>query len=200
MGDISIPEGTELKSSLVVHGNLRLGKGCLVHGSVKAAGDIDIGERSVIEGHVLSEGRIRIRRNSTVKGIVDSLREIIIEENASVEAVSTESTVRLETGAKVSGRILSSGSIISTGPEQPREGPTSGKVDEEAEKMIETGESLMQRQPSEEEGKGEKPVSAGNSEMELLAETLERLIASKMREELKRRIKTVKPESSEDRQ
>ncbi len=200
MGDISIPEGTELKSSLVVHGNLRLGKGCLVHGSVKAAGDTDIGEHSVIEGHVLSEGRIRIRKNSTVKGIVDSLKEIIIEENANVDAVSTESTVRLGAGAKVSGRVLSSGSIVPAGPEQVRESPTSEKVEEEAKKMIETAESLIQRQPSEEEGEGEEPVLASNSGMELLEETLERLIASKMREELKRRIKTAKPESSEDRQ
>jgi len=200
MGDISIPDGTELGNSLVVHGNLRLGNRCLVHGSLKAAGDIDIGEYSVIEGHVLSEGRIRVRKNSKVKGIVDSLKEISIEENASVEAVSTEKTVRLEPGAKVDRRILSSGSIIPLGPEQPSEAAPSVEVEEEEKQKIATREPPRQPQPAEPETKPESPAPVGTPETEPLEETLERLIASKMRAELKRRIKTVKPESAEDRQ
>ncbi len=137
-GNVSIPEGTEIKNHLMVQGNLVLGKNSRVHGSIKAFGDVDLGESSTVEGHVLSEGKVIIRRNCVVKGIVDSLNDIILEENAVVEAVSTERTVRLSPNAKINRRILSGASIITVPQETLEEHPSPEHVVKEEKSGVET--------------------------------------------------------------
>jgi len=112
IGNISIPEGTEMANHLVVQGNLRLGRKCHLYGSIKAFGNVEVGEYSVVEGHVLSEGKIHIGRDSVIKGVVDSPQDITLEQNATVEAVSTEKTVKLRPGARINKRILSGASIV----------------------------------------------------------------------------------------
>jgi len=119
IGNISMPDGTEMANHLVVQGDLRLGKKCHLHGSIKAFGNVEVGERSVVEGNVLSEGKIHVGRDSMVRGVVDSPHDITLEQNATVEAVSTEKTVKLKPGAKINRRILSGASVIAL-PEEAR--------------------------------------------------------------------------------
>ena len=111
VGDVSIPDGVEIKENIVVHGNLRLGSKCHIHGSIKTFGEVEVGEDSVIEGHMISEGKVTLGQNARVKGIIDSAGDIILKENTVVEAVSTEKSVRLASGAKVNRRILAGVSI-----------------------------------------------------------------------------------------
>jgi len=120
-GNVSIPEGTEIKNHLMVQGNLKIGRGSHVYGSIKAFGDIDLGELTIVEGHVLSEGTVTVGRNCMVKGIVDSLKDIILEENSIVEAVSTEKTVKVGPNAKINRRILSGASIVTLPPSSAKE-------------------------------------------------------------------------------
>jgi len=120
-GNVSIPEGTEIKNHLMVQGNLKIGRESHVYGSIKAFGDIDLGESTIVEGHVLSEGTVTVGRNCTVKGIVDSLKDIILEENSVVEAVSTERTVKVGPNAKINRRILSGASIVTLPPSPAKE-------------------------------------------------------------------------------
>ena len=115
-GDVAIPDGTEMRSNIVVQGFLRLGKNCRIHGSIKAFKGVEVGEGTIIDGHVLSEGNITIQRNARVNGVVDSLNDIILYENAIVDAVSTEKTVKLAPGAKINRRILSGTSIETMTP------------------------------------------------------------------------------------
>lgn len=119
MGDVSVPDGTEIDNHLVVQGNLKIGTKSHVYGSVKAFGDVEIGESSIIEGHVLSEGTVIVRRNCIVKGVVDALKDIILEENAIVEAISTEKAVKVGPNARINRRVLS-GASISTSPQLPQ--------------------------------------------------------------------------------
>ena len=56
VGDVSIPDGTEMDKHLVIHGSLNLGKGCRIDGTVKAFGKVVVGENSIVEGHILSQG------------------------------------------------------------------------------------------------------------------------------------------------
>jgi cytoskeletal protein CcmA (bactofilin family) len=149
MGDVSIPEGTEIDNHLVVQGNLKIGMKSHVHGSVKAFGDIEIGESSIVEGHVLSEGTVTIRRNCVVKGVVDSLKDIILEENAIVEAISTERTVKVGPNAKINRRILS-GTSISNSPKLPQEETKEAKPAEETKQVQKTEEAPKLKEQAEE--------------------------------------------------
>jgi len=119
VGDVSIPDGTEIKNNIVVQGYLRLGKKCRVLASIKASRGVEVGEGSSVDGHILSDGKVIIGRNAVVRGIVDSLQNITLMENSFVEAVSTEKAVRIESGAKVNRRILSGTSIITLPPKSP---------------------------------------------------------------------------------
>jgi len=115
VGDVSIPDGLEIKENIVVHGNLKIGSKCHIHGSIKAFGEVEVGEESVVEGHIISERKVTIRRNAKVNGIVDSAKNIILEENAVVEAVSAEKSVKLARGAKIN-RKISEGISITAAP------------------------------------------------------------------------------------
>jgi len=130
IGNISIPEGTEMTNHLVVQGDLRLGKKCHLYGSIKAFGNVEVGEYSVVEGHVLSEGKIHIGRDSIIKGVVDSPQDITLEQNATVEAVSTEKTVKLRPGARINKRILSRASIVAFPEEAKVSGIEAMRIDE----------------------------------------------------------------------
>jgi len=136
VGDVSIPNGAEIKENIVAHGNLRLGSKCHILGSMKAFGKIEVGEESFVEGHIISEGKVTIGRNARVNGIVDSAENIILRENALVEAVSTEKSVMLAPKAKINRRISAGVSITATPPSPtvvPTEGPRIPRGEEESE-------------------------------------------------------------------
>ena len=110
-GDVSIPDGTEINSDIVIEGRLRVGKRCKIHGSIKVYAGLIIGEETLVEGNILSDGEVIIGRGAQIKGIVDSLQDVILEEEAVVEAVSTEKSVKIYPGAIINRRILCGASI-----------------------------------------------------------------------------------------
>ncbi|HIE57690.1 MAG TPA: hypothetical protein EYP88_05615 [Anaerolineales bacterium] len=110
-GDVSIPDGTEINSDIIIEGRLRVGKRCKIHGSVKVYAGLIIGEETLVEGNILSDGEVIIGRGAQVKGIVDSLQNVILEEEAVVEAVSTEKSVKIYPGARINRSILCEASI-----------------------------------------------------------------------------------------
>ena len=196
VGDASIPDGTEVARHLIVHGDLKLGRRCHIYGTVKAFGNVEIGEDSIVEGHILSEGKIRIGRRSVVKGVVDSTGEIVLEENAIAEAVSSEKTVRLELGAKINKRIRRDQSTKDLLPEKTPGIGDSRVPTAEAEKK------QPARQPKSDEADNRKESRGPSRKLrESLSEgeIFERLLASKMREEMKRKIEATRPLSSEQR-
>ncbi len=194
VGDASIPDGTEIGRHLIVHGDLRLGRRCHIYGTVKAFGNVEIGEDSIVEGHILSEGKIRIGRRSVVKGVVDSTEEILIEENAVAEAVSSEKTVTLRLGARINKRIQQDQVIEDLMP-----GKTPGRGDfriatPEAPKKHHARQPRSDRADHREERR--RPLRRLRVSLPE-EEIFERLLASKMREEVRRKIEARRPPSSE---
>ncbi|KPJ59028.1 MAG: hypothetical protein AMJ46_12775 [Latescibacteria bacterium DG_63] len=197
VGDASIPDGTDIDKHLVIHGNLKLGRRCHVFGTVKVSGSVDIGEDSVVEGHVLSEGRIRIGRGSVVKGVVDSTKEIVLEQDTLTEAVSTEKTVELRLGARINRRIVPRDleadlELMRPAAEEdlrvggPKTANDRLKDQQEPRKVTAAEERAAPRKEPREEP----------SELEIF----EKLLASKMRETLKRRIEANAKPSPADSQ
>jgi len=112
VGNISIPDGQEIKKSMVTHGDLTLGSKCHVYGNLTVFGEVGVGEESVVEGNILAAKRIFIGRNVKVAGIVDSGEDIVLEENVTVDAVSTERSVTLASGAKINRRVVAGESLL----------------------------------------------------------------------------------------
>ena len=112
VGNVSIPDGEEIKGNMVIHGNLTLGSKCHVYGSLSVFGEVQVGEDSIVEGHILAERGISIGRNVKVAGIVDSTEDIILDEKATVEAVSTERSVSLAPGVKINRKVLAGKSLL----------------------------------------------------------------------------------------
>ena len=162
-GNVSIPDGTEIKNHLMVQGNLKVGKNTHIYGSIKAFGDIELGEKSIVEGHVLSEGKVVIGRHCVVKGIVDSLKDIILKENATVEAVSTEKTVRVGPNAKINRRILSGTSIV-TLPQQLREEAVKPEEIEPTPEIKPISEVKAEEKPQIPAGPALKPLPPPSAE------------------------------------
>lgn len=185
MGDASMPEGTEINNQIVVHGNLKVGRKSHVYGSVKVFGSIEISESSIVEGHVLSEGTIVIGRGCIIKGIVDSPKDIILEENAIVEAVSTEKIVKVGVNAKINKRI-SSGTSIVMSSQLPLE------ITEQVEQIKKKSKLLQPKSLENLHIVAEKSISRDvrSIQKEELSddELIEMLIASKIRDELKKKI------------
>lgn len=116
VGDVSIPDETEIKEHIVVQGSLKIGKRCHLHGSVKTSKEVEVGAESIVEEHILSEGKVTIGSKAVVKGIIDSKGDIILKEDAVVEAVSTEKSVEVGVGAKIQRGILAGASIHTSPP------------------------------------------------------------------------------------
>jgi len=194
VGDASIPDGTEVGKHLIVHGDLKLGRRCHVYGTVKAFGNVEIGEDSIVEGHILSEGKIRIGRRSVVKGVVDSTEEIVIEENAVAEAVSSDKTVTLQLGAKINKRIQRDRVIKDLLPEKtPGRGDFRIATPEAAKKHPMRQPRSDEADYREESRRPSKKLRESLTEEEIF----ERLLASKMREAVRRKIEVRRPPSGE---
>lgn len=112
VGNISIPDSREIKHSMVVHGDLTMGSKCHVYGSLSVFGEVEVGEESIVEGHILAENRISIGGNVKVGGIVDSVEDVAIAENTTAEAVCTEKSVTLASGAKINRKVLAGKSLL----------------------------------------------------------------------------------------
>ena len=197
VGDVSIPDGTEMDKHLVIHGSLNLGKGCRIDGTVKAFGKVVVGENSIVEGHILSQGRVCIGAGAIIKGIVDSSREIILEQNAVVGIVSTEKTVKLRSGARINRRIVRSDLEWDMQLKRPRTGR-----DLQISALETANERLRSQQGSDQADVTDENATPLTEPHKRLSEEelFERLLASKIRGELKRKIEVETRQSQESKQ
>jgi hypothetical protein len=68
VGDLEIPSGTIVYETLVVKGNLTIGKNCKILGSIKALGTIVIGDNTIIKGNAVSNKDISIGPKVVIRG------------------------------------------------------------------------------------------------------------------------------------
>jgi len=116
VGDVSVPDNTEVNVPLVVHGNLALGKSCKIHGSIKATKDLDIGAGSTIMGHCISGGDVVVGPSARVDGVVDAVGDIVLHRKAFIGAASADKSVRLESGSVVGKKLSAEELVVSEAP------------------------------------------------------------------------------------
>ncbi len=122
--------------------------------------------------------------------------EILIEENAVAEAVSSEKTVTLQLGAKIIKRIQRDQVIKDLRREKtPGRGDFRIATPEAARKHLARQPRSDKADYREERRRPSRKLPVGLPEVEIF----ERLLASKMREEVKRKIEVGRPPGSEQR-
>jgi cytoskeletal protein CcmA (bactofilin family) len=109
-GDLNIPEGVRVTSSLVVSGSLRIGMGTLVEGSVKAHRDVELADESQVRGSAVARRRVMLGAATWVGGPVIAEERIRLGRGAVVGGPHLPATVsapeiELSTGATVFGQI-----------------------------------------------------------------------------------------------
>ncbi len=119
VGDVSVPDHTEVNVPLVVHGNLTLGKSCKILGSVKATRDLEIGAGSAIMGHCISGGDVVVGPSARVEGVVDAVGDIVLHRKAFIGAASADKSVRLEPGSIVGKKLSAEELVVSEAPPVP---------------------------------------------------------------------------------
>jgi len=139
-GDLSIPDGTEINTSLVVHGHLKTGKGVIIKGSCKATGGIELGAESLVEGHLISGKDAILDPSTRVNGVVDAVGDVVCRENSYIGSVSADKSVKLDPNAKIGRRISVGEAVISTQPPQPQKPEAISKLTQPAA----TSEELLE--------------------------------------------------------
>jgi cytoskeletal protein CcmA (bactofilin family) len=109
-GDLEIPEGVRVTSSLVVSGRLRIGLGTIVEGSVKAHGEIELADEAQVKGAVVTRTRLLTGTGAWIAGPVIAEERIRLGKDTLVGGPGLPATVSapeidLATGATVYGQI-----------------------------------------------------------------------------------------------
>ena len=109
-GDLDIPGGVRVTSSLVVAGTLTIGAGTLLEGSVKAHRDVELGDASRVQGSVVARRRIMVGSSVWIGGAVIAEERIRIGQRSVVGGPELPATVsapviELAGGATVYGQI-----------------------------------------------------------------------------------------------
>jgi cytoskeletal protein CcmA (bactofilin family) len=109
-GDLEIPEGVLVGSSLVVAGRLRIGMGTIVQGSVKAHRDIELADEAQVAGSVVSRTRLMLGQAAWIGGAAIAEQRIRLGRGAVVGSPERPATVaapeiELSKGATVYGQI-----------------------------------------------------------------------------------------------
>jgi cytoskeletal protein CcmA (bactofilin family) len=109
-GDLAIPGGVRVESSLVVAGTLTIGPGALVEGSVKAHRDIELGDAARVRGSVVARRRVMVGSSAWIGGPVIAEERIRIGQRSVVGGPELPATlcapvVELAAGATVYGQI-----------------------------------------------------------------------------------------------
>ena len=87
VGDLEIPSGTTVYETLVVKGNLIIGKKCKMLGTVKALGSITIGANTIIKGNVISDKNVSVGSNVKING------RVVIEKAFHSELSATQGSI-----------------------------------------------------------------------------------------------------------
>ena len=109
-GDLEIPVGARVESSLVVAGTLTIGPGAVVEGSVKAHRDIEVGDGARVGGSVVARRRVMVGSSVWIGGPVIAEERIRIGQRSVVGGPELPATVsapvvELSAGATVYGQI-----------------------------------------------------------------------------------------------
>jgi predicted acyltransferase (DUF342 family) len=109
-GDLEIPAGARVTSSLVVAGTLTIGPGALVEGSVKAHRDIELGDAAQVQGSVVARRRVMVGASAWIGGPVIAEERIRIGQRSVVGGPELPATVsapviELAAGATVYGQV-----------------------------------------------------------------------------------------------
>ena len=113
VGDVTIPEKTDVNGPLIIEGNLVLSRSSKINGSIKVLKDVTLKDKSIIMGHVVAKGNVSVGPSARIEGIVDTEGDIILHENAFVGGASADKSIRIASGATV-GKKLSAGELITT--------------------------------------------------------------------------------------
>jgi predicted acyltransferase (DUF342 family) len=109
-GDLEIPAGARVTSSLVVAGTLTIGPGALVEGSVKAHRDVELGDAAQVRGSVVARRRVMVGASAWIGGPVIAEQRIRIGQRSVVGGSELPATVsapviELAAGATVYGQV-----------------------------------------------------------------------------------------------
>jgi cytoskeletal protein CcmA (bactofilin family) len=110
IGNLDIPEGVRVTSSLVVSGTLRIGMGTIVEGSVKAHRDVELADEAQVRGAVVARRRVMAGAAAWIGGPVIAEERIRLGRGAVVGAPYRPATVsapevEMASGATVYGQI-----------------------------------------------------------------------------------------------
>jgi cytoskeletal protein CcmA (bactofilin family) len=113
-GDLEVPEGVRVTSSLVVSGRLRIGLGAIVEGSVKAHGDIELADEAQVRGAVVTKTRLMTGAGAWIGGPAIAEERIRLGKDTLVGGPDLPATVsapeiELASGATVYGQISAPG-------------------------------------------------------------------------------------------
>ncbi len=112
VGDLEIPSRTNLKKTLVVKGNLRIGAHCHISGKMKALKGISIGDNTTIEGNVVSGGNLNISHDCFITGSVESVGKAKIAQNVIiVGSLYSRSSVVLASLVRISRGVTAAGGL-----------------------------------------------------------------------------------------
>ena len=102
---LSIPQGTKIKSDMIIKGDLLIGKGCEIAASIKTYGNVQIEDSVTVRGSIFANGNIYAGEHCVVMGDIYSLKEIYMasctEVGSETEARSVISKSRLTLGRDV---------------------------------------------------------------------------------------------------
>jgi len=109
-GDLEIPAGARVTSSLVVAGSLTIGPGALVEGSVKAHRDVELADGARVRGGVVARRRVMVGASAWIGGPVIAEERIRLGHRSVVGGPELPATVsapviELAAGATVYGQI-----------------------------------------------------------------------------------------------
>ena len=109
-GDVAIPAGVRVSTSLVVTGSLRIGRGAVVEGSVKAHRDLELADQAGIRGSAVAGRRIMVGEAAWIGGPAIAEERIRIGAGSVVGGEDLPATVsapevELLAGATVHGQI-----------------------------------------------------------------------------------------------
>ena len=116
-GDLELPAGSRVESSLVVKGYLRTGPGCRFTEAVKAA-RVKLGPRNRVRRSMASGGTIEIGESGFVGEILSADANILlcagvrVGTSSALAVVSAGGEVRMERNVAVCGKVAAGRAVI----------------------------------------------------------------------------------------
>lgn len=109
---LSIPAGMTVDRDIVVHGDLEIGRACVIRGSIKAHGTVDLGEGAQVQGNLISRKAVTVGSGASVNGNLFAEGDVTLSTGAKVgrpgrfKGLYTSATVLLQPGVTVFGWLV----------------------------------------------------------------------------------------------